>query len=606
MSNTIKDIRNIAIVAHVDHGKTTLVDHLLRQSGTFRENQATDERMMDSMDLERERGITIAAKNAAFVYKDVKINIVDTPGHSDFGGEVERVLNMVDGAVLLVDASEGPLPQTRFVLKKALEQNIKIIVCINKIDRPDARIQEVENEIFDLFIDLDATDKQMEYKTVYAVAREGYATHDPAIKGDNLLPLFDLILSEIPKPHTDADKPLQIMCTNIDYSDYVGRLGVGRIRQGTIKVGSDIVCHKDNGVTKKARVTALYAYSGMRQVAVTEMLAGDIAVFAGLDDIQIGDSVTTQDAHPLTRIKVEEPTVGMIFSVNDGPFAGLEGDHVTSRKILERLEKELRYNVSIRVEKTDRSEAWKVLGRGELQLAVVIETMRREGYELLVSKPQVIMKKEDGKLLEPMENVIVDVPDQHVGVVTEKLGGRKGVMTNMVNKGSGRVRLEFLIPTRGLIGYRSEFLTDTRGLGLLSTESAGYSDYRGEIEHRKTGAMIADRKGEAIAYALWYLQERGKIFVSPQTECYEGMIIGEHAKANDLVVNVNREKKLSNVRASGTDEAVKLTPRKPIDLEFAMEWVNDDELIEVTPQHIRIRCRELSPHKRGKKVEVDT
>lgn len=606
MSNTIKDIRNIAIVAHVDHGKTTLVDHLLRQSGTFRENQATEERMMDSMDLERERGITIAAKNAAFVYKDVKINIVDTPGHSDFGGEVERVLNMVDGAVLLVDASEGPLPQTRFVLKKALEQNIKIIVCINKIDRPDARIQEVENEIFDLFIDLDATDTQMEYKTIYAVAREGYATDDPTKKTENLLPLFDLILEEVPRPKTDASLPLQILCTNIDYSDYVGRLGVGRIRQGTIRVGSDLSCHKTNGEQKKSRVTALYAYSGMRQVAVEEMLAGDIAVFAGFEDVQIGDSVTDVGAPPLQRIAVEEPTVGMIFSVNDGPFAGLEGDHVTSRKIYERLEKELRYNVSIRVEKTSRSEAWKVLGRGELQLAVVIETMRREGYELLVSKPQVIFKKEDGVLMEPMENVVVDLPEQYVGAVTEKLGGRKGVMTNMINKGSGRVRVEFLIPTRGLIGYRSEFLTDTRGMGLLNTQSAGYSEYRGEIEHRKTGAMIADRKGEAIAYALWYLQERGKIFVSPQTQCYEGMIIGEHAKANDLVVNVNREKKLSNVRASGTDEAVKLTPLKPMSLEFAMEWVNDDELIEVTPTNIRLRCRELNPHKRGKKVEVDS
>lgn len=606
MSNTIKDIRNIAIVAHVDHGKTTLVDHLLRQSGTFRENQATDERMMDSMDLERERGITIAAKNAAFVYKDVKINIVDTPGHSDFGGEVERVLNMVDGAVLLVDASEGPLPQTRFVLKKALEQNIKIIVCINKIDRPDARIQEVENEIFDLFIDLEATDKQMEYKTVYAVAREGYATMDPAVKTDSLLPLFELILGEVPKPQTDSGKGLQILCTNIDYSDYVGRLGVGRIRQGTIKVGSDLICHKADGQMKKARVTALYAYSGMRQVAVEEMYAGDIAVFAGFEDVQIGDSVTSPDTAPLTRIIVEEPTVGMIFSVNDGPFAGLDGKNVTSRKILERLEKELRYNVSIRVEKTDRTEAWKVLGRGELQLAVVIETMRREGYELVVSKPQVILKKENGKLLEPMEHVIVDVPDQYVGAVTEKLGGRKGVMTNMINKGTGRVRLEFAIPTRGLIGYRSEFLTDTRGMGLLNTQAAGYGEHRGEIEHRKTGAMIADRKGTAIAYAIWYLQERGKIFVTPQTECYEGMIVGEHAKTNDLIVNICREKKLSNVRSSGTDEAVRLVPVKPMSLEFAMEWINDDELIEVTPGNVRIRCRELNPNKRGKKADADS
>lgn len=602
----IKDIRNIAIIAHVDHGKTTLVDHLLKQSGTFRENQATADRMMDSLDLERERGITIAAKNAAFIYNDVKINIVDTPGHSDFGGEVERVLNMVDGAVLLVDASEGPLPQTRFVLKKALEQNIKVIVCINKIDRPDARIQEVENEIFDLFIDLEATDSQMEYKTIYAVAREGWATTNPSEPGESLRPLFDLILKEIPRPQVDSTKPLQILCTNIDYSDYVGRLGVGRVRQGMMRVGTDVHCHKANGEKKKFRITAIYAYQGMRQVSVDEMLAGDVAVFAGVEDIQIGDSVTAIDAEALPRITVEEPTVGMIFSVNDGPFAGLEGDHVTSRKILERLERELRYNVSIRVEKTDRTEAWKVLGRGELQLGVVIETMRREGYELLVSKPQVLFKKEGHQVLEPMEHVVCDIPEQHVGAVTEKLGARKGVMTNMINKGSGRVRVEFSIPTRGLIGYRSEFLTDTRGLGLLNTQFAGYEPYKGEIEHRKTGAMIADRKGRATPYALWYLEERGKILIEPGTECYEGMIIGEHAKANDLIVNVSREKKLSNVRASGTDEAVRLTPVKKLVLERAMEWVNDDELIEVTPQSIRLRCRELNPHKRNKKIEVDT
>lgn len=600
-----KDIRNIAIIAHVDHGKTTLVDHLLRQSGTFRENQATEDRMMDSMDLERERGITIAAKNAAFLYGDTKINIVDTPGRSDFGGEVERVLNMVDGAILLVDASEGPLPQTRFVLKKALEQNLKIIVCINKIDRPDARIQEVENEIFDLFIDLDATDAQMEYKTVYAVAREGWASDSPQNKTDSLKMLFDLILSEIPAPKMDADKSLQLLCTNIDYSDYVGRLGVGRIRQGMMKVGTDVLLHQENGVQKKFRVTALYAYQGMKQVSVPEMYAGDIAVFAGSEDIQIGDSVTTLDGTPLPRIKVEEPTVAMIFSVNDGPFAGLEGDHVTSRKIWERLERELRYNVSIRVEKTERAEAWKVLGRGELQLGVLIETMRREGYELLVSKPQVVFKKIDGKIQEPMENIVIDVEESYVGAVTEKLGRRKGIMTNMVNKGSGRVRIEFTIPTRGLIGYRSEFLTDTRGTGLLNTFAAGYDDYKGDIVHRTNGALIADRKGVATAYALWYLEERGKLFITPTTECYEGMVIGEHAKTNDLVVNVSREKKLTNVRASGTDEAVRLTPVRPMSLEQAMEWVNDDELIEVTPENIRLRCRELNPHKRNKKIEVD-
>ncbi len=602
----IKDIRNIAIIAHVDHGKTTLVDHLLKQSGTFRDNQATEDRMMDSMDLERERGITIAAKNAAFIYEDVKINIVDTPGHSDFGGEVERVLNMVDGAILLVDASEGPLPQTRFVLKKALEQGIRVMVCINKIDRPDARIQEVENEIFDLFIDLEATDAQMDYKTVYAVAREGWASLDPTDKQPNLKVMYDLILSEVPAPQMDREKGLQILCTNIDYSDYVGRLGVGRIRRGSMKVGGDVVLHSENGDLKKFKVTALYAYQGMRQVSVDEMFAGDIAVFAGSEGVQIGDSVTNVDGEPLPRIRVEEPTVGMIFSVNDGPFAGLEGDHVTSRKILERLERELRYNVSIRVEKTERAEAWKVLGRGELQLGVVIETMRREGYELLVSKPQVVYKKEGNKTLEPMENVVIDVEENYVGAVTEKLGRRKGIMTNMVNKGSGRVRIEFSIPTRGLIGYRSEFMTDTRGTGLLNTFAAGWDEYKGDIVHRMNGAMIADRKGVATAYALWYLEERGKHFIVPGTECYEGMIVGEHAKPNDLIINVSREKKLTNVRASGADEAIRLTPVKPLVLEQAMEWVNDDELIEITPENIRIRCRELAPHKRGKKVEIDS
>ena len=599
-------IRNIAIIAHVDHGKTTLVDGLLRQSGLFRSNETVEERVMDSMDLEKERGITIAAKNASFFWKDKKINIVDTPGHSDFGGEVERVLNMVDGAILLVDASEGPLPQTRFVLKKALEQNIKVIVCINKIDRPDARVDEVLNEVFDLFIDLDANEEQADFSVCYAVAREGYATLDPNVKTENFQILFDWIVDKFPAPVGSSAEPLQVMVSNIDYNDYVGRLAIGRVRNGVLRVGDDVLVAYDQGRTKKVKISALFRYDGMKQAATKEIVAGDIAILAGVEDINIGDSVVSAtNPMPLPRIAVEEPTVGMMMSVNDGPFSGLEGTQVTSRKLLERLQRELRYNVSIRVEPTETPETQKVLGRGELQLAVLIEQMRREGFELTVGKPQVIFRYENGVKLEPMEAAVVDVAEAYVGVVTEKLGLRKGIMTNMVNKGSGRVRLEFSIPSRGLIGYRSEFMTDTRGTGLLNTNFAGYEEYKGEIVHRTNGAMIADRKGRATAYALWNLEERGRIFVNPNTECYDGMIIGEHAKENDLVVNVSREKKLSNVRASGSDEAIKLTPVRPLTLEQALEWIRDDELIEVTPKNIRLRCRELDPHKRKRGSSED-
>ncbi len=592
-------IRNIAIIAHVDHGKTTLVDQLLKQSGLFRTNEHVEERLMDSMDLEKERGITIAAKNASFIHNGYRINIVDTPGHSDFGGEVERALTMVDGAILLVDASEGPLPQTRFVLKKALELGIKVLVCINKIDRADARIDEVLNEVFDLFIDLDASEEQTDFVPMYAVAREGYVTLDPKVRTDNMAIMFEWIIEKYPSPSGDPKAPLQLMVANIDYNDYVGRLAIGRVLNGTLRVGEEaLVCFED-GKTQKIKMSALFRYEGMKQVAAKEVPAGDIAIIAGVDKITIGDSITSLLASvPSRRLKVEEPTVGIMMSVNDGPFSGLEGKQVTSRKILERLEHELLYNVSIRLEPTPTPETFKVLGRGELQLAVLIEQMRREGFEMTVGKPQVIYRTINGVKHEPMEDAVIDVAEDYTGVVSEKIGIRKGIMTNMVNKGSGRVRLEFHIPSRGLIGYRSEFMTDTRGTGLLNTIFAGYEEFKGEITHRKNGAMVADRKGKSTAYALWNLQERGRIFILAGTECYEGMIIGENAKENDMIVNVAREKKLTNVRASGTDEAIKLTPVKVMTLEQAMEWILDDEMVEVTPLNIRLRCRNLSPHDR--------
>ena len=595
-------IRNIAIIAHVDHGKTTLVDHLIRQAGTFRDNEQVAERLMDSMDLEKERGITIAAKNASFMYQDYKINIVDTPGHSDFGGEVERVLNMVDGAILLCDASEGPLPQTRFVLKKALEQNLKIIVCINKIDRSDARTDEVLNEVFDLMVDLDAPDSALDFTPVYAIAREGMATLDHTKRTNNLEVLYEKIVREVPPPKISADLPLQIMVSNISYSSFVGRLAIGRVRSGSLKVGNEVICVQEKA-NKKVRVSALFQYHVNNMAPVQEIGAGDIAIVAGLEDFNIGDTITSAtDPRPLPRIRVEEPTVGMIFSVNDGPFGGREGKKVTSRQILERLEKELLHNVAIRMERTDSNESFKVIGRGEMQLGVLIEQMRREGFELCVSKPQVIFKDDGGVRKEPFEIATIDIEDSYVGAVTEKMGMRKGVMTNMSNKGSGRTRIEFRVPSRGLIGYRSEFLTDTRGTGLLNTQFDGWDDYRGDIVARINGSMISDRQGVATTYAIFYLQERGKMLIVPGAEVYEGMIVGEHAKENDLVVNITREKKLTNVRASGADEKLILVPVQPLTLEQAMEWITDDELIEVTPNNIRLRCRQLDPHKRKKKA----
>ena len=597
---TNDQIRNIAIIAHVDHGKTTLVDHLLKQSGTFRENEQVEERLMDSMDLERERGITIAAKNASFVYNDIKVNIVDTPGHSDFGGEVERILDMVDGAILLVDSSEGPLPQTRFVLKKALEKNIKVLTCINKIDRPDARINEVLDEIFDLFIDLEATEEQADFETVYTVARDGLATFDMEKPGTDLKPLFDWIVNNFPAPKIEDESSLQMLVSNIDYNDYVGRLAIGRIRAGSIKVGKDIL-QAGKEKDSKIRVTALYAYEASKQVQVEELHAGDIAVVAGFEEIHIGDTLTSiENPKPLPRIEVDEPTVGILLSVNDGPMAGREGKQVTSRKIKERLDRELLYNVAIRVESTDSPDTFKVLGRGELQLAVIFEQMRREGFEMLVSQPQVLFKTVDGEKHEPMETAVVDVAEEYMGAVSRRLGERKGILMNLSNKGSGRVRAEFLIPARGLIGYRSEFLTDTRGTGLLNTQFAGYEPYKGDIAKRTTGCLIADRNGKATPYSLFNLEDRGRHFIPAGVEVYEGMVIGEHAKANDLIVNVCREKKLTNVRASGSDDAVRLTPVKPMTLEQALEWISDHELIEVTPENIRLRCRELVPHKRKK------
>lgn len=598
-------IRNIAIIAHVDHGKTTLVDHLLRQSGTFRTNEAVAERYMDSMDLEKERGITIAAKNASFNYKDIKVNIVDTPGHSDFGGEVERILSMVSGCVLLVDASEGPLPQTRFVLKKALEKNLKIVVCINKIDRPDARIQEVHNEIFNLFIDLDASEEQCDFKTIYAIAREGKAFLEIGDGSKDLTPLFEAIINIIPPPVIDPKGSLQILVSNVSYNDYVGRLAIGRIESGSIKVGDDILAMQEKRQTK-FKVKALFSYKASEQVQVQELHAGDIAVVAGFEDFFIGDTLTSPlDPRALPRIVVEEPTVGIIIMVNDSPFGGREGTNVTSRKIKDRLDKELLHNVALRMEPSTSTDSWKILGRGELQLCILLEQMRREGYELLVSKPQALFKKIDNVLCEPMENIVVDVAEEYTGVVTQKLGSRKGILTNMTNKGSGRARLEFKMPSRGLFGYRSEFLTDTKGTGLINTEFAGYEPYKGDIGGRTTGALVSDRMGKANPYALYHLEARGRHFIIPNTAVYEGMIIGENAKSNDMIVNVCKEKKLTNHRASGSEEAIRLTTIKPMTLEDGLDWISDDELLEVTPQNIRIRCRQLDPHKRKRASLAD-
>ncbi len=594
-----EEIRNIAIIAHVDHGKTTLVDALLRQSGTFRSNEEVIERVMDNIDLERERGITIMAKNTAIRYRNYKINIVDTPGHADFGGEVERTLKMVDGVILLVDASEGPLPQTRFVLKKALESNLTPIVVINKIDRPDARIQEVINEVYDLFIDLDASEEQLEFPILYTIAKEGIAKESLSDDSKDLKPLFDKIIEYISPPSYDPNQVFQFLITSLDYDNYVGRLAIGRIFNGTVKLNQPVSVVKKDGSIVKKTVRALYTYEGLKRVEVTEAKAGDIIAIAGLDDITIGDTVSdAENPVALPPIKVEEPTISMIFSVNDSPFAGRSGKYLTSRHLRERLYKELLTNVAIKVEDTENPDSFLVMGRGELQLSILAEMMRREGYEFQVSKPEVIVKEENGKKYEPVERVLIDVPEEFVGTVTQKLGSRKGKMINMINHGFGRVRLEFIVPSRGLIGYRSEFKTDTRGEGLLNTIFEGWEEWQGDIKTRQNGALIADRTGVATPYAIFGLQDRGVFFISPGTQVYEGMVVGEHSRENDLDVNVTREKKLTNMRASGSDENIKIIPAKVMDFERAMEWIADDELIEVTPDAIRIRKKILEANKR--------
>ena len=595
-------IRNIAIIAHVDHGKTTLVDAMLRQAGTFRENETVVERVMDSMDLERERGITIMAKNTSVRYGEYKINIVDTPGHADFGGEVERVLKMVDGVMLLVDAAEGCLPQTRFVLRKALEARLPAIAVVNKIDRQDARPEEVVNEIYELFIDLDATDEQIEFPILYAVSRDGMAKKRLEDQSTNLRPLFDQIVESIPGPRALRDDSLQLLVANIDYNEYVGRLAIGRIFSGEIARNQEIGISRGNGDLQKTRVKELYVFEGLKREATDSAGVGEIVALAGVENINIGETITTVDnPQPLPAIAVDEPTISMIFSVNNSPFAGTEGQFVTSRQIKERLDREVLGNVAIRVEETASPDQFKVSGRGELQLAILIEMMRREGYELQVSKPEVITRRIDGQLQEPIELVVVDCPEEFIGVVTEAMGRRKGQMTKMVNHGTGRVRMEFEAPSRGLIGFRGEFLTETKGTGLLNTLFLRFDKWQGEMRGRGTGSLVADRVGESTTYALFNLQERGTLFIRPTTRVYEGMIVGENARAVDLDVNAIKEKKLTNMRASGSDEAMRLVPVKDLSLEEALEFISTDELVEVTPNSIRLRKRVLKANERPKK-----
>ncbi len=585
-----QEIRNIAIIAHVDHGKTTLVDAMLRQSGIFRANEPVVDRVMDSIDLERERGITIMAKNTAIEYANVKINIVDTPGHSDFGGEVERTLAMVDGVLLLVDASEGPLPQTRFVLKKALELELPPIVCINKIDRSDARIDEVLDEIYDLFIDLDATEGQLDFPVVYTNARAGTATCELGKSSDNLAPLFNLIVHALPGPTVDAKAPTQFQVNNLDYNEYVGRLCIGRVSNGSLVAGGLYTLCRADGSQTPIKVTQLYGWHGLKRIDLDVAEAGAIVAIAGIEDIYIGDTISDRERPlPLPAIRVEEPTIAIIFGVNTSPWAGREGDYVTSRKLRERLQLEQRRNVSLRIEDTDSPDALRVTGRGELQLAILIETMRREGYELAVSRPTVVTREINGTKHEPVELLMIDVPQSYVGVVTQLLGMRRGQMAKMVHSGSGRVNLEFSLPSRGLIGFRSRFLIDTRGTGIMNTLFDGWAPWHGPIQDRTNGAIVADREGRATPYAVFHMQERGTIFIAPGTRVYEGMVIGEYSRDSDLTVNICREKKLTNVRAAGSDENILITPHREIGLEGGIEWIGDDELVEVTPQSIRLR-----------------
>jgi len=595
------DIRNIAIIAHVDHGKTTLVDAMLRQSGIFRANEQLVDRVMDSLDLERERGITIMAKNTSIHYGGVKINIVDTPGHADFGGEVERTLAMVDGVMLLVDASEGPLPQTRFVLKKALEAGLPPIVCINKIDRADARPAEVLDEIYDLFIDLDATDEQLDFPIVYANARAGIASRELQTPAENLKQLFDLILEAIPGPLADPSATTQLQANNLAYDDYVGRLAIGRLKSGTLAPGPYTLCQAD-GSLKPVKVTQIYGWQGLKRIDLESVSAGDIVAVAGIEEIQIGDTIADREnPEPLPPLRIDEPTIAMIFSSNNSPWAGREGDFVTSRKLRERLVYEQRKNVSLRIEETDSPDAFRVTGRGEFQLAIVIETMRREGYELQVSKPTVITRDSGGVVQEPMELLLIDIPEEHIGIVSQLLATRRGKMTKMVHGGSGRVRLEFSVPSRGLIGFRSRFLTDTRGTGIMNALFDGWAPWHGPIQVRSNGAMVADREGMTTPYAVFHLQERGALFIAPGTQVYEGMVVGEYSRDNDLNINITREKKLTNIRAAGRDENILITPHREMGLEQGIEWIGDDELVEVTPQSVRLRKKILKQSARPRK-----
>lgn len=601
MPNVLRNdsLRNIAIIAHVDHGKTTLVDAMFRQSGLFRANQETDDRLMDTMELERERGITIAAKNCSVLWKDVRINIIDTPGHADFGGEVERALSMADGAILLVDASEGPLPQTRFVLKKALEADLKIIVVINKIDRHDARPDDVLDEIYDLLIDLDASDDQLEFPLLYAIGRDGIAMKSLSEEGTNLHVLLDTILEKIPGPSHDPDAPFQMLVSDLSYSDYLGRLAVGKIFNGTAHSRDNLVCIGKNGESIPLKVSKLQVHDGMKLKDVDEVQPGDIAVMAGIEEVKIGDTICNrQTPKALPRISVDEPTVSMEFTINNSPFAGKEGKYVQSSRIRERLLKETLLNVAIQVEKTEDRDRILVRGRGEFQLAILVETMRREGYEFSVGRPEVICRYENGRKLEPLERLLVDCEERFVGVVTEKLSLRKGKMINLVNNGMGRVRIEFSVPTRTLIGYRDEFLTDTRGTGIMYSLFDGYEEFRGDCPSRFTGSIVADRTGNAVPYALFNLEPRGRLFVVPGDPVYEGMIIGEHNRAQDIAVNPCKEKKLSNMRASGKDDNVILSPIKPVTLEQAISFIREDELLEITPLSVRMRKAVLSGQKR--------
>ena len=599
-----EQIRNVAIIAHVDHGKTTLVDSLLKQSGVFRQNQEIEERVMDSNDLEKERGITILSKNTAVMYGDVKINIIDTPGHADFGGEVERILKMVDGVVLVVDAFEGPMPQTKFVLKKALELNLPSVICVNKVDRPEARPDEVVDEVLDLFIELDANEVQLDSPFIFASAKKGISGTDASQLQDSMKPLFEAIIENIPSPNGDEDGLTQVLISTIDYNEYIGRIGIGKVERGSVSIGEDLwVSNYENpDKSYKVRIGKLYEYDGLKRVEIEEAITGSIVAISGIEDIEIGDTITSiEDKQPLPFVKISEPTLAMTFSVNNGPFAGQDGKYVTSRQIRARLHKELNTNVSLRVEDTDSADSFRVAGRGELHLSILMEQMRREGYELMVSKPEVLMKKdENDKLIEPIERVIIDVPEEFMGAVIEKLGSRKGEMVNMVQSKGGYTRIEFLIPTRGMIGYRSEFLTDTKGNGILNTLFEGYEPYKGEIPRRSQGSLVSFETGTAVGYGLYNAQERGILFVSPGDKVYEGMIVGENAKPMDIDVNVCKRKQATNMRASGSDDALRLSPPKKMSLEEALEFIEKDELVELTPKNMRIRKRILDKQQRAK------